>query len=61
MHVGSVKFNSSIKCVANIIETFLTTMKYNSNKCQDNLANVVDTCLSCEDIARQRCRMVPRW
>jgi len=22
---------------------------------------IVDTCLSCEDIARQSCRMVPRW
>jgi len=22
---------------------------------------IVDTCLSCEDIARQRCAMVPRW
>ena len=23
--------------------------------------SIVDTCLSCEDIARQSCRMVPRW
>jgi len=22
---------------------------------------IVDTCLSCEDIARQSCAMVPRW
>jgi len=22
---------------------------------------IVDTCLSCEDIARQNCAMVPRW
>jgi len=22
---------------------------------------IVDTCLSCEDIARQTCAMVPRW
>jgi len=22
---------------------------------------IVDTCLSCEDIARQSCGMVPRW
>ena len=22
---------------------------------------IVDTCLSCEDIARQICAMVPRW
>ena len=22
---------------------------------------IVDTCLSCEDIARQNCGMVPRW
>ena len=22
---------------------------------------IVDTCLSCKDIARQRCAMVPRW
>jgi len=22
---------------------------------------IVDTCLSCEEIARQSCRMVPRW
>jgi len=22
---------------------------------------IVDTCLSCEDIARQGCAMVPRW
>ena len=23
--------------------------------------SIVDTCLTCEDIARQSCRMVPRW
>jgi len=23
--------------------------------------SIVDTCLSCEDIARQRCAMMPRW
>jgi len=22
---------------------------------------IVDTCLNCEDIARQSCAMVPRW
>jgi len=26
-----------------------------------NFFPVVDTCLSCEDIARQSCEMVPRW
>ena len=25
------------------------------------IVDTVDTCLSCEDIARQRCVMVPRW
>jgi len=24
-------------------------------------SSIVDTCLSCEDIARQSCGMVPRW
>jgi len=23
--------------------------------------SIVDTCLSCEDIARQSCAMVPKW
>jgi len=26
-----------------------------------NFFPIVDTCLSCEDIARQSCGMVPRW
>ena len=26
-----------------------------------NFFPIVDTCLSCEDIARQSCAMVPRW
>jgi len=26
-----------------------------------NLLPIVDMCLSCEDIARQTCAMVPRW
>jgi len=26
-----------------------------------SLFPIIDTCLSCEDIARQSCRMVPRW
>ena len=27
----------------------------------NNVFPIVDTCLSCEDIARQSCAMVPRW
>jgi len=27
----------------------------------NNLFPIVDTCLSCEDMARQSCAMVPRW
>ena len=27
----------------------------------NNFFVIVDTCLSCDDIARQRCAMVPRW
>jgi len=27
----------------------------------NNFFPIVDTCLSCEDIARQSCTMVPRW
>ena len=27
----------------------------------NNFFPIVDTCLSCEDIARQNCGMVPRW
>ena len=27
----------------------------------NNFFLIVDTCLSCEDIARQSCAMVPRW
>jgi len=27
----------------------------------NKLFPIVDTCLSCEDIARQSCVMVPRW
>ena len=27
----------------------------------NNFFPIVDTCLSCEDIARQNCEMVPRW
>ena len=27
----------------------------------NNFFKIVDTCLSCEDIARQNCGMVPRW
>jgi len=27
----------------------------------NNFFSIVDTCLSCEDIARQICGMVPRW
>ena len=30
-------------------------------RCLTGLFPVVDTCLSCEDIARQSCAMVPRW
>jgi len=26
-----------------------------------NIFPIVDTCLICEDIARQSCAMVPRW
>ena len=29
--------------------------------CLTSFFPIVDTCLSCEDIARQRCVMVPRW
>ena len=29
--------------------------------CLTSFFPIVDTCLSCEDIARQRCAMVPRW
>jgi len=29
--------------------------------CLRSLLPIVDTCLSCEDIARQSCTMVPRW
>ena len=28
---------------------------------RNNFFPIVDTCLSCEDIARQSCGMVPRW
>jgi len=27
----------------------------------NNFFPVVDTCLTCEDVARQSCGMVPRW
>ena len=27
----------------------------------NKLFQIVDTCLTCEDIARQSCGMVPRW
>jgi len=27
----------------------------------NNFFSIVDTCLSCEDVARQNCAMVPRW
>jgi len=27
----------------------------------NNFFTIVDKCLSCEDIARQSCAMVPRW
>ena len=30
-------------------------------RCLISLFPIVDTCLSCEDIARQSCAMVPRW
>jgi len=26
-----------------------------------NIFTIVDTCLSCEDTARQSCAMVPKW
>jgi len=29
--------------------------------CLTSFLPIVDTCLSCEDIARQSCAMVPRW
>ena len=29
--------------------------------CLTSFFPIVDTCLSCEDIARQNCAMVPRW
>ena len=29
--------------------------------CLTSFFPIVDTCLSCEDIARQSCAMVPRW
>jgi len=29
--------------------------------CSTSFFPIVDTCLSCEDIARQTCGMVPRW
>ena len=29
--------------------------------CLTSLFSIVDTCLSCEDIGRQTCVMVPRW
>jgi len=29
--------------------------------CLTGFFPIVDTCLSCEDIARQICAMVPRW
>jgi len=29
--------------------------------CLTSFFSIVDTCLSCEDIARQSCAMVPRW
>jgi len=29
--------------------------------CLTNFFPIVNTCLSCEDIARQSCAMVPRW
>ena len=29
--------------------------------CLTSFFPIVDTCLSCEDIARQNCGMVPRW
>ena len=30
-------------------------------RCLTSFFPIVDTCLSCEDIARQNCAMVPRW
>jgi len=30
-------------------------------RCLTSFFQIVDTCLSCEDIARQSCAMVPRW
>jgi len=30
-------------------------------RCLTSLFPIIDTCLSCEDIARQSCAMVPRW
>jgi len=30
-------------------------------RCSTNFFPIVDTCLSCQDIARQTCAMVPRW
>ena len=30
-------------------------------RCLTSFYLIVDTCLSCEDIARQSCAMVPRW
>jgi len=29
--------------------------------CLTNFVPIVDTCLSCEDVAQQSCAMVPRW
>jgi len=30
-------------------------------RCLTSFFPIVDTCLSCKDIARQSCAMVPRW
>ena len=34
---------------------------YSHSRCLTSFFPIVDTCLSCEDIARQSCAMVPRW
>jgi len=41
--------------------TYLLTYMWGRYCCSTSFFPIVDTCLSCEDIAQQSCAMVPRW
>ena len=59
--MGRGKFWRSIpeRC---ILEALLRRVLYCTHSTQySHLVLIVDTCLSCEDIARQSCAMVPKW